>query len=243
MLIDAEKCVGCGRCQPYCPAACIRFEEGRSVIDQNKCLECGVCLRVEVCPVDAIYESPNVFEFPRSARKFFGDPATTHAETGIPGRGTDEVKTNDVTKRYKPGEIGIALEMGRPSVGAWMEDIEKAIETLIEAGFTNFEERNPVFNLITNKKTGELKEELKKERVLSAILEFKIKRNQLSACLKTIKQIAKKIDTVFSLDLITCFEHNLEIPEREVIEKEGFSLRKNAKINLGLGRRIQGEEE
>lgn len=38
----------------------------------------------------------------------------------VPGRGTEEVKTNDVTGRVDKKHYGIAVEMGRPSVAAML---------------------------------------------------------------------------------------------------------------------------
>ena len=102
MIIYKTVCVGCGRCQPFCPSGAIHFEDMKSVVDQDVCYECGNCLRVEVCPVDAIAESPHVYEMPRALRKYFSDPNATHQATGIQGRGTEESKTNDVTLRCGP---------------------------------------------------------------------------------------------------------------------------------------------
>jgi NAD-dependent dihydropyrimidine dehydrogenase PreA subunit len=235
MIID-EKCVACGRCYPYCPAEAIRYMEGKSVVDEDRCFECGTCRRSGVCPVDAIHESAFVFDYPRSVRKFFSDPTTTHEQTKIPGRGTEEVKTNDVTGRFKPGEIGIGIEMGRPTVGTSLREIEKVTQGLAERGFTDFEECNPLTNLMEDRKTGKLKEEILGEKVLSAILELRIKEGELSRFLKTIRKTASKLETVFTLDLIVCLEGDLLIPAREVIHGEGFEIRENAKVNLGLGR-------
>ena len=86
MIIQQEKCVGCGRCQPYCPTQAIHFQDLKSVVDQEVCYECGCCLRAEICPVDAIAESPYVYEYPRALRKYFSDPDATHVLTGIQGR-------------------------------------------------------------------------------------------------------------------------------------------------------------
>ena len=105
MLIRKDLCVGCGRCHPYCPAEAIHFEEIRSAVDQEKCYECGTCLRSQVCPVEAIEESPFVFDYPRALRKYFSDPNATHALTGIAGRGTEESKTNDVTNLVGPEDV------------------------------------------------------------------------------------------------------------------------------------------
>jgi len=239
MIID-DSCTGCGTCHPYCPAEAIKFVEKKSIIDQDGCFECGACLRSNVCPVDAIHESPLVFDYPRSVRKFFSDPTTTHEQTKIPGRGTEEVKTNDVTGRFKPGEIGIGIEMGRPSVGTSLSEIEKVTSILAKEGFTDFEEDNPLTNLLSDRKTGKLKEEIKGERVLSAILELRIKEEELSRFLKTIRKISYGLETVFSFDLIVCLKDNLLIPVAEAINREGFEIRQNAKVNLGLGRPKRG---
>ena len=40
-----------------------------------------------------------------------------HESTGVEGRGTEEVKTNDVSGRVKMGEVGFTIELGRPGVG------------------------------------------------------------------------------------------------------------------------------
>lgn len=241
MIINQEKCVGCGRCQPYCPTDAISFVELISVVDQDQCYECGTCLRVEVCPVDAIEESADVYEYPRALRKYFSDATTTHAVTGIEGRGTEESKTNDVTERYGPDAVGVAIEVGRPTVGMDLKDIQKITRALASAGITEIEPQNPIHSMISDSKTGDLKPELLSERVLSAIIEMHVKRDRLPLVLRTVKAIAAEVDSVFCLDVCTQLEPGLHVPKEiiDTIKSEGFVWQPNAKINLGLGRALK----
>ena len=238
MMIRQEICVGCGRCQPYCPTHAIAFEGLRSVVDQEICYECGTCHRAEICPVDAIAESPEANEYPRAVRKYFSDPTTTHVTTGISGRGTEESKTNDVTLRVKPGEVGIGIEVGRPTIGIRLDEVQKITRMLAKAGIHEIEPNNPVHSLIENPGTGDLKRELVGERVLSAIIELQLKRDRLRPVLRKLKKVAQELESVFTLDVFTMVEPGLTIPQEvlDAIEAEGFSWRPNAKINMGLGR-------
>ena len=55
MKIDSEKCIACLECVDFCPLNCIAEKDDAVSIDQDECVECGVCLRAGVCPTDAIY--------------------------------------------------------------------------------------------------------------------------------------------------------------------------------------------
>ena len=65
------------------------------------------------------------------------------------GRGTEEVKTNDVRGRVQVGEVGFTIEFGRPGVGVWFRDIQKAVLALA-AGGVHFEKKNPITSLMTD---------------------------------------------------------------------------------------------
>jgi ferredoxin len=41
---DPAKCTGCGRCVQVCPGEVFRMQEGKaSIIDRDRCMECGAC--------------------------------------------------------------------------------------------------------------------------------------------------------------------------------------------------------
>lgn len=238
MLIDKEKCIGCEECHPYCPVGAINSveREGGSVseIDQVECLECGCCYkRSGVCPVDAVY-MPKL-EWPRSIREPFSNPDVKHPSTTGQGRGTEEMKTNDVTGRYPFGIAGVAVETGRPGVGTSFRDLQTVAMAIAKLG-VEFEPNNPVAELMANRKTGKIREEVLNEKVLSAILEFKIEIGKLKEVFATIKSVSEKIETVFSLDLISRVNPDGSTPALAIAKEAGFSPRPNTKTNVGLGR-------
>jgi Pyruvate/2-oxoacid:ferredoxin oxidoreductase delta subunit len=237
MKIKNLECNGCKLCQPYCPVAAIKSFEDQgkpvSLIDQDECVECGACLRAEVCPKDAIY-MPEL-KWPRTLREVFSNPLVRHPSTGNPGRGTSEMKTNDRTGRFRRGEAGVSIEVGRPGMGATFKDIQMVCMTLAKVGIA-FEPLNPVSALIIDKETGKIDEDVLNERVLSAIVEFKVKNDQLESILKAVKELSPKIDTVFSVDLISRISPDGSIPTVPIAKKTGFSPSPNTKTNLGLGR-------
>lgn len=238
MIIHEDLCIGCGRCQIYCPSGAIHYKGLKSEVDQDVCYECGTCLRAGICPVDAIAEHPGVYDYPRALRKLFSDPVSVHPETGIDGRGTEESKTNDVTHRVQPHQIGIAVEVGRPTIGARMEEIQKVSRALALAGIVEIEECNPIRALYADETTGDLKPEVLSEKVLSAIIEIIVPKERAPLVLRTIKEIAPEIATVMSVDCFFTLEPGLTIrPEiLKMIEDAGFTYRPNAKVNMGLGR-------
>src|SRR5438270_5599963 len=173
----------------------------RAVVDRNECVECYACFNglsqehlnptmvrtmrkifkamrlrfdpePDVCPTAAF--SPEDLVWPRVVRRAFSDPRVPHESTGIEGRGTEEVKTNDVSGRVKVGEVGFTIELGRPGVGVWFREIQEMAWALARAG-VSFEKRNPITSLMSDTSTGTIREDVMKEKVLSAILEIKVR--------------------------------------------------------------------
>ncbi len=236
MIIDGEKCVGCGACVPYCPVNAILLENGKARIDEARCVECFTCYRSWICPEGAI-KIP-VLEWPREIRNAFSDVAGTHKVTGIPGRGTEEMKTNDITDRYGWGEVGFCVELGRPGVGTSFREAEKVSKVLAGKG-VEFEKQNPYTHLIDE--SGKLRFNIGEERVLSCLIEFKTKLENVPEILRTLRSLESEVETVFTVGVISRFNPDGSIPILSLIEGEGFKVRPNAKINLGLGKRPGGD--
>jgi Pyruvate/2-oxoacid:ferredoxin oxidoreductase delta subunit len=246
MLIDPKTCIGCGNCVPYCPVGAIvktdqKTRKGKEIraADQGRCVECGVCLRAAVCPTDSI--SMPQLVWPRLVRALFSDPLTLHPTTKLEGRGTEEMKTNDVTGRFKRGMAGVGVEMGRPGIGATFRDIQTVCMALAKLG-AEFEPQNPLSALIADKKTGELDPEVMGEKVLSAIIEFSVSNDGLKDALRVLKEVSTRIDTVFSLCVIGRVDADGTIPVRPLAAEVGFVARANTKTNVGLGRPRKEDE-
>lgn len=237
MKIDQEKCIACLECIDFCPMNCIAEADDVVSIDQGECVECGVCMRAGVCPTDAFYLPEESLRYPRALRAQFSDPGVQHPSTNQGGRGTEEMKTNDVTGRFRRGEYGMALEFGRPGTGARMTDLEAVLQVLMKME-VELETDNAVFAFLEEPLTGRLKPEFRQEKVPSAILEFKIKEDQLERVVRQLQPVLAELDTVVSWGLATRFAEDGTLPVRALLAALGVPTRPNAKINMGLGRPI-----
>jgi ferredoxin len=231
--INEEKCVGCELCIPYCTVGAISMSDGVAKINQDDCVECGVCIRSGICPVDAFEETPSTW--PRSLRAILSDPLIESPDTRVPGRGTEEVKTNDVSGRAKPGFVGFAVEMGRPGVSTSMHDVQKMTMALAPLG-VDFEAENPVTFWITDKKTGKLRDDVLNEKSLSAIIEFGIPIGKLPSVIEVLRKMEKEVDTVFSCCVASKVLPDGSIPAEKILKDMGITVRPNCKTNVGLGR-------
>lgn len=269
MEIDKKKCVGCGNCHAICTMGAIYLEEdGKSVVNQEECVECATCYRVlrnekympwlvravrkvlstfrlgylaevDVCPTGAL--TPPELTWPRTLRATFSDPTVIHPGTGISGRGTEEIKSNDVTGRIRKGEAGLVVEMGRPGIGAYFRDIEKVAMALAPLR-PSFEAQNPVTQLMADQETGKMKGDILDEKVLSAIIEMKIPLERIPEILQILVKVQKEIDTVISIGLSSRCLPDGAIPHVEWVRKAGFTLSPNGKTNLGFGRPLFRED-
>jgi ferredoxin len=235
MDIDKDVCTNCAKCMPTCPVDAIYIDKKKKqvAIDQDLCVECGVCYRSKVCLYSGLVQPE--LTWPRTVRASLSNPLIVNPETRIPGRGTEEMKTNDVTGRFKSGYIGIAAELGRPGVGASFVDIQKVSHACAKLG-VHFCPQNPITHLMVNKETGDINPEVMGERVLSGIVEMDVPLDKAMLLLQTLKEVAKDLDTVFSLDVISLVERDGGIPMYGVLDEVEIPASINGKNNMGLGK-------
>ena len=262
MQIDTYKCVACSNCIPICPMGAITIDPAinRAVVNQDECVECFACFRgmskehlfppmvravrgvaklfrfrfdpePDICPTDAIV--PQELTWPRIVRRAFSDPQVPHESTGIHGRGTAEVKTNDVTGRVKEGEAGFVVEFGRPGVGTKFRDIEKITTALAHLG-VEFERNNPVTSLMSEPAKGKIREDILDEKILSAIVELKTALEKVPMVLQTIEGNASKVETVISVGVSTRCDARGDESLGKLLEEKGYPVYRG-KTNLGLG--------
>ncbi|HMG89961.1 MAG TPA: 4Fe-4S binding protein [Chryseolinea sp.] len=263
MVINQKKCVACGNCVAICPMGAIYVDPNanRAKINDDACVECGTCYRgmstenlnpsmvrgirkvakflrfrfepePDVCPTGSF--EMNELEMPRLIRQIFSDPVVEHKSTGIKGRGTEEVKTNDVSRRVDVGEVGYTIEFGRPGVGVRFSDIQEMTHTLAIEGVT-FESNNPITHLMTDKTRGDLRGDILNEKILSAIVEIKTNIVQVERVLEIVEKVTERIDTVTAVGISTRCDDGEDNSLSPLLDKLGYYYSR-AKTNMGLGR-------
>ena len=232
MVIDQKKCIGCGQCIPYCGLKAISIQGRQAYIDLELCVECGNCRFGAVCPTDAIVQQTMVM--PRLIRAVFSNAREKSPNTGILGRGTEEMKTNDITDRFPLGKLGFACEMGRPATGTSFRDVETLARVICAHG-GQLEKENPSAIVFEDGNTGVVKEEFRNERSMSFIIEAMLDEEALPGLLLDLRKAQEEVDTVFSVDVISRMKEGL-IPTDRILEQIGEKRLPNGKTCVGLGR-------
>lgn len=232
--IDASKCIGCESCIPLCPLGAISISEGVSSIDPSECAECGTCTRAGVCPTDAL--TAVRLGWPRSLRETFSNPLAIHESTGIMGRGTEGIKSNDSQNRYRRGEIGVFIELGRPVLGSRFTDVERVVKKFKSRGYDVIP-NNPISALIADQNTGALRPEILDEKIISCVLEFVIPDSAAGDLMEMVDQLAREVDTVFGLSVALRADDRGRSNFRELFGPDVYCM-PNAKLNIGMAENI-----
>ena len=263
MQIDQHKCVACGNCVAVCPMGAIYIDRAanRATVNSDECVECYTCFRgmsmerlnptlvrsirktlglfrlrfdpePDVCPTSAIM--PDELVWPRTVRRAFSDVTAPHESTGIRGRGTEEVKTNDVTNRLVEGQVGCTVELGRPGIGVWFRDVQTVTMALAAAG-VEFEDKNPVSALMVDRQSGALNTEILNEKVMSVIIEFSAAMADTPKVLRLLKDIAAEIPTIMALGISARCDPAGRNDLEQILSDNDYEFLR-AKTNVGIGR-------
>ena len=145
-------------------------------------------------------------------------------------------KTNDVTGRVGPGEVGFTIELGRPGVGVRFRDIQDMCRALAAVGVA-FEQKNPITSLMSDVATGTIREDILAEKVLSAIVEIKVPVARAEEIVRLVWNVEQRLDTVVAIGAgVRCDDHGEDTIVAPILERLGYNLER-AKTNVGLSRR------
>ncbi len=123
----------------------------------------------------------------------------------------------------------------RANLTASDAEVEKIAMVVAKLG-VEFEPMNPANQLMIDRRTGRFRDDVKTERVMSCVLEFKVDQAKLLAVVNALTEVAKKIDTVFSVGCICRCLPDGTVPIKAVLDQAGIFYRPNGKTNIGLGR-------
>lgn len=242
MKIDVEKCIGCKACHPYCTVGAIFAEkrEGgqKSVVNQEECVECGACVRSEICPKDAIY-MPEL-SWPRSVRPQFGNPYFGHPQGGHGAPPAPDMKLNDLHGKIKAGSTDVTVEVGRPGVSTSFRDVETVCTALVGAG-VRLDPGCAAASVMEDVETGRLKADILGERALNVMIQFRVPDERLPDALRALEGASSLVDTVFSVSVSNRVEGDGVARVLSLATGTGFRSRPHTKTNVGLGRRLPQE--
>ena len=105
-VIDRRICACCHNCACECPAQAIDFVGTKYQIDQEKCLQCGLCAKV--CHTGACHEEG------AAETIIYHDPITLDADVVVVGSGSGMVAA---TRAAQAGKKVIVLEKSSKSGG------------------------------------------------------------------------------------------------------------------------------
>ena len=94
MKIDPDKCDGRMKCMRVCPTEAIRIRDGKAVLIEEKCIDCGECIKT--CPSGAIIAMTDPFGELTKFRHTVAIPSPgLHAQFGL------EILPNKITQGLK----------------------------------------------------------------------------------------------------------------------------------------------
>lgn len=224
-----ETCVGCEECLPYCTQGAIFMtEESRACVNRDLCVECGVCIDSDICPVSAFEEDQDELA---TYKKTFGRLLTKHVDSKaiLKGSGYD-VKTNDATGKMPMDTVAMRLELSRPRGGLKFRDIERMRAAMEKLGWDI---------LVGNRgriiSKGAVSEKMADQQILTGHLELDLEPEKVPQIVKDATRFVNENDLWVSINVAgvaTIIDRT-----QAALKDAGVDMAPVAKVNLGLGRR------
>jgi hypothetical protein len=173
-------------------------------------------------------------------RETFSNPLAEHETTGIAGRGTEGIKTNDAQNRFKKGDLGVFIEVGRPVLGGRFSDVNKIVKTFKAHGFEVIP-HNPISVLVDDPKTGALKPDILEEKIISCVIEFILPDTAADELMAMVRELSEEVDSIFSVSVALRADEEGRSPFEDLFGPDVYCL-PNAKANIGIAAGIAREE-
>lgn len=116
-----------------------------------------------------------------------------------------------------------------------MPDVEKVAMALAEAGL-EFEDNTPLTDILVDRGTGRIRSEYHPAHLLSIIIEGHCSLDRFQRVVQALREVESRIDTVFSVGVISRVDASGFSPVLAEIEKAGLPRPIRGKVNVGLGR-------
>ncbi|MEW6672952.1 MAG: hypothetical protein AB1427_14700 [Thermodesulfobacteriota bacterium] len=222
-------CTGCEACLPYCPhSAIFMTQEAQAAVDEDLCLECGVCIDTDICPVCAFEESPgDAARF----KKSFGRLLSKHLNLRHAVKESAyDVKTNDVTGKLPENRVVMRLELNRPGGGLSFREVGQMGAEMQRQGW------DPrISSRSLNMNEGRPADGVPQERILTCHLELVLDPEQIPAAVQDAARFVAEHGLWVSINVagrLAAIDRT-----RNALQGAGVKVEPVAKVNLGLGRR------
>ena len=225
-----DTCTGCEACLPYCPQGAIHMtEEAQAAVDRELCVECGVCIDPDICPVAAFEEDQDeTAKFKRS----FGRLLSKHLDRrDVVKDSPYDVKTNDVTAKIPKNKVVMRLELNRPGGGLTFRDVQQMGAEMQQQGW-NPDISSRTLNIDEDRSMGHLLD----QRILTCHFEVELDPEQVPDIVRDATRIVTEHHLWVSINVAGLAE-TIDRTQN-VLKAGGVTMEPVAKVNLGLGRRL-----
>ena len=107
IIIDKDKCIGCGKCIKDCVSEKLKLVDGKAQFMYERCIQCGHCFAI--CPTDAV----SMRDYPDTENKAIVDMTEFDAEKLLQAMKSRRTIRHFKDKAIDPADIDKIIEAGR----------------------------------------------------------------------------------------------------------------------------------